>query len=599
MPQKPTFGRSPRRSGRPPDLLHVEAEAPYGSRRSWTAWTPASIQTRVMLLVVAGALGTLVVTWWVAALRCSSVRADREVLMESVTRSLASDLELRLGWSLEHLQGLASAIRAVDADAAAGAALVHRAYVGARFLDAVFVLDAGGRMQWSDPAEAVVLVAARPAPAARPTVTTLVHTPQGDAIYLQVPFRAWDGTPWIAGGVMVIGSHRFAAFAAPVTGHELPVTLRDRQARVIARSRGANAVEASSSSAPPFTRALAMAPWSIDVPDEPAGPVSPWELEMGAGVLLLAVLFAWGAARSVRHPLLRLTRTAEAIAAGDLESPVPALGADEIGRLARALADMRDHLVRSLGELSTANEQLEGRVAARTRELEHLYGELRERDRIRLALLRRVLDAQEGERRRLARELHDDTCQTVAAIRMRLETALANWSGAPAHVEEARALAGRSLEGLRRMMTDLRPSMLDDLGLLAAIEWFAEHRLRRMGTSVRFEVGTFPERLSYEVETTLFRAAQEVLSNVARHAEADAVLVQCSAVDGRVTLEIEDDGRGFDVDEIRPRPDDWRGLGLLGLRERLELVGGCVLIESAPGRGTRVVLTAPLLEAAA
>jgi signal transduction histidine kinase len=159
---------------------------------------------------------------------------------------------------------------------------------------------------------------------------------------------------------------------------------------------------------------------------------------------------------------------------------------------------------------------------------------------------------------------------------------------------EARALAARSLDELRRLMHDLRPSVLDDLGLVPALRWYAERHFAPRGIYVRFEVGPLPARLPYEMETALFRAAQEALTNVSRHAGAETVLVEIAAANGQVMLEIEDDGQGFDPSSVVPRPGDLRGLGLLGMRERVELFGGSVTINSKPGRGTHVAIRVPL-----
>jgi signal transduction histidine kinase len=221
--------------------------------------------------------------------------------------------------------------------------------------------------------------------------------------------------------------------------------------------------------------------------------------------------------------------------------------------------------------------------------------ELRDRERVRQQLLRKVISAQEDERKRLARELHDETTQTVTALGMHLELALSAPPERRAReLEEARALAGRSLDELRRLMHDLRPAVLDDLGLVPALRWYAQRHLESRGVAVRFEVGALPSRLPYELETAIFRACQEALTNVARHADAEMVLVEIECHGDRLDIDIEDDGRGFDPETVQPSPGDMRGLGLLGMRERVELFGGSVRIDAAPGRGTHVAIRVPV-----
>jgi signal transduction histidine kinase len=137
--------------------------------------------------------------------------------------------------------------------------------------------------------------------------------------------------------------------------------------------------------------------------------------------------------------------------------------------------------------------------------------------------------------------------------------------------------------------------VLDDLGLASAIRWAAQRHLEPLGVTARCEFSGLDERrLPAEVETALFRIAQEALVNVARHAEADAVLVQCTASASEVTIEIEDDGKGFDPAILSAPPDAGAALGLMGMQERVELLGGTIEIDSAPGQGTRVALRVPI-----
>lgn len=350
------------------------------------------------------------------------------------------------------------------------------------------------------------------------------------------------------------------------------------------------------------TAAVGRTGWSVRVMQplgETLGPVL-WlrRLLVWSSVLtvLVAVLLAWGAAQSVRRPVVRLTRDAERLARGDLDQPIAPAGPDEIGQLASALEDMRRALARAFDEVSTANADLERRVEDRTRELSQLYAALQQHDARRGQLLRKVIAAQEEERKRLARELHDETSQQLTALAMQLEM-LAPELQKPvniARLNEGRALVSRMVDDLHRVIYDLRPSMLDDLGLLPAIRWFAERRLVARGIEVHFEFPEAPLELSPEVRTAVYRVVQEALTNIERHAQAETVMVACSVSQNRLVVEVEDDGVGFDPDEMRQPRETGQGLGLLGMRERLSLLGGTCDVESHPGQGTQVVVTLPL-----
>jgi signal transduction histidine kinase len=228
----------------------------------------------------------------------------------------------------------------------------------------------------------------------------------------------------------------------------------------------------------------------------------------------------------------------------------------------------------------------------RTRDLQAAHRELQAKDELRGKLLRKVITAQEEERKRLARELHDETCQKLAALGIRIDTALSAGSldEIRARLGDARALTSRTLDDIHRVIFDLRPSVLDDLGLLPAIRWYAKRLLESRGIAVRYD---FPEgdvRVGPEVETALFRAVQEAISNIARHSHAENALIEIDEHPGELVIEVEDDGTGFDVESVKGPTESGRGLGLLGLRERMELIGGSVEVDSSPGDGTRVTL---------
>jgi signal transduction histidine kinase len=203
----------------------------------------------------------------------------------------------------------------------------------------------------------------------------------------------------------------------------------------------------------------------------------------------------------------------------------------------------------------------------------------------------RVVAAQELERKRLARELHDETGQALTSILLGLkplEQAIAGEDGRAA-VASLRELVVSTLQDVRRLAVELRPSALDDFGLVPAVERLVETFREQTRMNVDLETNLGQERLSSEVETAVYRIVQEALSNVVKHAEANRVSILLTKRDGSVAAVVEDDGLGFDPATVG---DD--GLGLVGMRERVGLVGGRLRIESAAGRGATLVAEVPL-----
>jgi two-component system sensor histidine kinase UhpB len=214
------------------------------------------------------------------------------------------------------------------------------------------------------------------------------------------------------------------------------------------------------------------------------------------------------------------------------------------------------------------------------------------------AISERVINVQEDERKRIARRLHDDTGQSLSTLIMNLErmegTIPAEASDLQRRMAAARKLATRTLEDLRNVIYGLRPTMLDDLGLAPAIRWHARSSLDEVGVRVKFDSMDEAMRLPPQIETTLFRIAQEAISNIVRHAQARSVSIALWREGEVACLWIEDDGCGFEPAQISGQPLPMQRLGLLGMRERAELVGGEVLVDSAPGRGTRLEVHIPL-----
>jgi signal transduction histidine kinase len=212
-------------------------------------------------------------------------------------------------------------------------------------------------------------------------------------------------------------------------------------------------------------------------------------------------------------------------------------------------------------------------------------------ERIARDSLRRVVEGQELERRRLARELHDETGQALTSILLGLK-ALEERSKDPASraaTEELRELVVSTLRDVRRLAVELRPSALDDFGLVAALERLAESFAEQTGISVDFQTALAGERLPEEVETALYRIVQESLTNVVKHAQARRVSILLARKDGAVKAVVEDDGQGFD-----PAEQTDEGYGLMGMRERLALLGGRLEVESGHDGGTTIAAEVPV-----
>lgn len=603
-------------------------------------WARRGIQTRVVLLVGAGMLAALGIlggaSWMGLGAITTGLASERQMLAAAAGQHLGIILQ----GDLQVLQSVSAAISTEPTGRALEGAQValKEAYLRARLLDRVFLVGPTRTILAIEPE----LPAGQPLPSpsekdlatafndGRPTVTTLVEGAGPPRVYLLVPLRNWRAlVVAVAAGEIDPTSPRFSSVLEPLRVRQgLALDLVDANGVALASTdptRRLSRIEGGAEIARRLQRAAedvwitgagsdvevtAMArvwgaPWGVVLRQpEPSGFREARSLRrmiIWLGPLLLAasLLLAWGAARSVRRPLVALTDAAEQIARGDLERPVPLppdKAEDEVGRLARWLERMRVALKASLDHVERANAELEQRVEQRTHELKGLYLKLQEREEWREELLRKVISAQEDERRRLARELHDETSQTLSALNMKIETALAAWpvEASRDRLIEARELAVRTLGELHRLIFDLRPSVLDDLGLVSAIRWYAERHLEPRGISVRCEFTGFEDRLAPELETALFRVVQEAITNIAKHSGAETVLVQGFGAPDRITFEIEDDGKGFDPASLPPPAARERGLGLLGMRERVELFGGTLDLESSPGQGTRIVVTAPV-----
>lgn len=299
------------------------------------------------------------------------------------------------------------------------------------------------------------------------------------------------------------------------------------------------------------------------------------------GTILVAVVVVnLVLSRLVLRRLRRVVETLGGFGRGQLDLRLPPEPADEIGQLTAAFNDMA------------------ARIQSEDREIRNLSQNLARQGQLRQELLKRLFQAQEDERRRIARDLHDDLGQDLAGLGMRLEAAEQSWGGeqepARTKLAEARALIARISQIVHAMILSLRPSTLDDLGLEAAVRAQAERTLREAGLQVEVYTRGLGGRLPQESETALFRVFQEAMSNIARHAHAHHVHLSLEIQDGLFEGEILDDGIGFELDQASPSGRNLRGMGLLGMRERAEQFGGTLDIRSRPGHGTRILIRLPI-----
>ena len=281
-------------------------------------------------------------------------------------------------------------------------------------------------------------------------------------------------------------------------------------------------------------------------------------LGLAVAVSLALLAAALGGESFLRRPIARMLVTANRIGDGNLDARVGLTGAP---------AELVD-LARGMDDMATGLQLREQRLAT---------------------LSRRLLEVHESERRAIARELHDEIGQAMTALKLMLE------SDRPADPDEDRArledmigIARQTLQQVRGLAIDLRPSMLDHLGLSATLRWYAEREGRRAGFDVDVRVSPPDLRLETHLETTLFRIAQEAFTNIVRHAQATTVTVTLEDLGGTVTLSIRDNGRGFNVAAARQRARQGGSLGILGMEERVALAGGRVDLRSSAS-GSEVV----------
>lgn len=287
----------------------------------------------------------------------------------------------------------------------------------------------------------------------------------------------------------------------------------------------------------------------------------------------LALILGWFGSRFlIIQPVRALAKSTARLAAGDLT-------------VRTGVPHSRDEL----GQLTLAFDQMAQALEDRERERERASHKLQ-------VLSHRLVKVQETERRHIARELHDEIGQSLTAAEMNLQAALRSPGAATLErrLEESIQAVERVLEQVHDLSLNLRPSMLDDLGLEPALRWYTHRQAALTGMKAEFRPAHLLERLDPMIETECFRVAQEALTNAVRHSKASAVTVELSRVDGHLHLMVRDDGIGFDVSEQRGEAVRGTSLGLLSMEERAALAGGGLELNSLPGRGTEVHAWFPL-----
>lgn len=300
----------------------------------------------------------------------------------------------------------------------------------------------------------------------------------------------------------------------------------------------------------------------------------------------------------VASPILQTTLLAPLVMVPILLLALLALffGIRQIVQPLQALADQSSRL--GWGDYSAIEQPVGGvsEIRQLQTELIHMAHKLRAAQQSLHSYIGAITSGQEEERRRIARELHDDTIQSLIAFKQRIQLVEMDWEGHPVvqALGELEGAAEQTIENLRRMVAALRPIYLEDLGLVAAINMLVGETSKQLGSNVEFICQGQEQRLDAPVELALYRIVQEALSNITRHSEATAASVRMAFASDDIHIVIEDNGKGFQVPRSPSAFAPGGHFGLLGVFERADLIGGEVQVESSPGKGTRLVVSAPI-----
>lgn len=282
---------------------------------------------------------------------------------------------------------------------------------------------------------------------------------------------------------------------------------------------------------------------------------------MVMAAVIIGLVVSYWASYYLTRPLIRLVEAVRSVGRGDFSERIDSPGRDEVGRLGRAF--------------------------------NHMAEELQRKEAARRELMEKVISSQEEERKRVARELHDDLAQQLSTVLLNLEAVDSRLADPESQrlVRQARQIAEGSLAETRKLIGDLRPTVLDDLGLLPAIRSYAESHLTPVGTVAHVTARDVPLELPPSTELTVYRILQESINNIAKHAKAKSATISLSATNDTLLCQVSDDGCGFDPAALaQNRGRLWSGVGLQGMEERARLLRAKLSVTSKPGRGTTVTL---------
>ena len=285
----------------------------------------------------------------------------------------------------------------------------------------------------------------------------------------------------------------------------------------------------------------------------------------------LSLLTNFAIVRAAFRPLDNIQDTVEQVSRGNSYARVPELttGDPEIARLGETINMMLNRLEQDTRTIERHSRQIQVMSA-------------------------QVLRAQEEERRRIARELHDETSQALNALLLSIDMAeeVLRSANVPAECLErlrgSKHLTTQTLDAIHNLAFDLRPTILDDLGLVASVRWYAKRQSETYGLQILVEADGLEERLPDQTEVALFRVVQEALTNVAKHANASLARVRLQRSEAGIDLTVQDNGQGFDPAEVQSDR-----LGLFGIQERVTLLGGSLEVDSSRGHGTKLAVRIP------